>query len=82
MSGSAIEDAQRPLRLLSLGQYHSSRQKITSSTDENMADGGGVRGLSSIMILKHIMKGISAARGKPVHPWEEFDMIGGTSTGG
>jgi patatin-like phospholipase/acyl hydrolase len=47
-----------------------------------MTDGGGVRGLSSIIILKHIMKGVSALRGRLVHPWEEFDLIGGTSTRG
>ncbi|KAH8751566.1 phospholipase, patatin family protein [Hyaloscypha finlandica] len=47
-------------------------------------DGGGIRGLSSISILKHIMKGINADRqvGDKLQPWEVFDMIGGTSTGG
>ena len=49
-------------------------------------DGGGVRGLSSLYILKSIMdevnrlrkeKGLSSRR-----PCEVFDMIGGTSTGG
>lgn len=47
-----------------------------------MIDGGGVRGLSSILILKHLMASISKKRGRKVEPWEEFDMIGGTSTGG
>lgn len=45
-------------------------------------DGGGVRGLSTIIILKHIMKILNKKRGFEVHPWQEFDMIGGTSTGG
>ena len=45
-------------------------------------DGGGVRGLSIIMILKHLMRNLNRERGVHVHPWEEFDMIGGTSTGG
>ena len=45
-------------------------------------DGGGVRGLSEIIILKHLMRNISKKRGRNVEPWEEFDMIGGTSTGG
>ena len=45
-------------------------------------DGGGVRGLSIIMILKYIMKRLNRARGFSLHPWQEFDMIGGTSTGG
>lgn len=45
-------------------------------------DGGGVRGLSIILILKHLMHNLNRKRGVPVQPWEEFDMIGGTSTGG
>jgi patatin-like phospholipase/acyl hydrolase len=45
-------------------------------------DGGGVRGLSAIIILKHIMKILNKKRGFVVDPWQEFDMIGGTSTGG
>ncbi len=28
------------------------------------------------------MKQVSRKRGRQVQPWEEFDMIGGTSTGG
>ena len=45
-------------------------------------DGGGVRGLSSILILKHIMDELNAHREKRLEPWQVFDMIGGTSTGG
>ncbi|MCJ1434739.1 hypothetical protein MMC27_004109 [Xylographa pallens] len=45
-------------------------------------DGGGVRGLSIIMILSHLMRNLNRKRGVEVQPWEEFDMIGGTSTGG
>ena len=41
-----------------------------------------MRGLSTIIILQHLMKQVSRKRGRPVQPWEEFDMIGGTSTGG
>jgi len=43
-------------------------------------DGGGIRGLSSLIILKHIMKSID--RENPPMPCDYFDMIGGTSTGG
>ncbi|TAQ91338.1 hypothetical protein B7494_g305 [Chlorociboria aeruginascens] len=57
----------RPLKLLSL-------------------DGGGVRGLSSIIILEHLMEKVNDERKKkglaPQEPWELFDLIGGTSTGG
>ena len=45
-------------------------------------DGGGVRGLSAIMILKYLMATLEDLRGCRVEPWQEFDMIGGTSTGG
>ena len=45
-------------------------------------DGGGVRGLSIITILRYIMKNLNRERGFDLEPWEEFDMIGGTSTGG
>ncbi|KAF3358216.1 hypothetical protein VDGD_03089 [Verticillium dahliae] len=41
-------------------------------------DGGGVRGLASLMILKKVMD--QSCPGKK--PCEVFDMIGGTSTGG
>ncbi|KAK5246710.1 hypothetical protein LTR20_007356 [Exophiala xenobiotica] len=43
-------------------------------------DGGGVRGLSSLMILEQLMQTID--RANPPKPCEYFDMIGGTSTGG
>ncbi|EJT69191.1 hypothetical protein GGTG_13300 [Gaeumannomyces tritici R3-111a-1] len=44
----------------------------------------GIRGLSSLLILKHIMKGIRKAEGlsEIPKPYERFDLIGGTSTGG
>src|ERR1700744_5032091 len=39
-------------------------------------DGGGVRGLSALTILEHLMKVTSARRGVDlIHPWQEFDMI-------
>ncbi|CAK7199475.1 hypothetical protein SEUCBS139899_002155 [Sporothrix eucalyptigena] len=43
-------------------------------------DGGGVRGLSSLMILRRLMA--AANPESPPKPCEYFDMIGGTSTGG
>ncbi|KAK5700374.1 hypothetical protein LTR17_022982 [Elasticomyces elasticus] len=49
-------------------------------------DGGGVRGLSTLYVLKHIMDRLNAARKQKgpesVKPYEVFDVIGGTSTGG
>lgn len=45
-------------------------------------DGGGVRGLSSLYILKNILEKV-AGPGQPIpKPCDYFDMIGGTSTGG
>jgi patatin-like phospholipase/acyl hydrolase len=49
-------------------------------------DGGGVRGLSTLLIIKALMGKVNAERrndGQPaVKPCELFDLIGGTSTGG
>lgn len=45
-------------------------------------DGGGIRGLSSILILKDIMRELNKDRAQKLQPCEVFDMIGGTSTGG
>ena len=49
-------------------------------------DGGGVRGLSTLYILKIIMDRLNHERRKsnlsPTKPCEVFDLIGGTSTGG
>lgn len=47
-------------------------------------DGGGVRGLSSLLILREIMNDIgerTVVEDAP-RPSEYFDLIGGTSTGG
>lgn len=43
-------------------------------------DGGGVRGLSSLMILRRLMATVDP-EGSP-KPCDYFDMISGTSTGG
>ena len=49
-------------------------------------DGGGFRGLSTLLILKRLMERTNAARKvsglDPVKPCELFDLIGGTGTGG
>ncbi|KAH7126725.1 hypothetical protein B0J11DRAFT_460046 [Dendryphion nanum] len=43
-------------------------------------DGGGVRGLSALMILRQLMETVDPA--SPPKPCDYFDIIGGTSTGG
>jgi patatin-like phospholipase/acyl hydrolase len=47
-------------------------------------DGGGVRGLSSLLILKDIMAQLNSEREHEqiLKPCDVFDLIGGTSTGG
>ena len=47
-------------------------------------DGGGVRGLSSLLILEKLMREIQRLNGdsEPPLPCKYFDMICGTSTGG
>ncbi|KAF2177077.1 phospholipase [Zopfia rhizophila CBS 207.26] len=47
-------------------------------------DGGGIRGLSSLQILKTILERVAREQGlqAPPKPCDFFDMIGGTSTGG
>lgn len=47
-------------------------------------DGGGIRGLSSLLILRDIMAEIGTATGidEAPKPCEYFDLIGGTSTDG
>jgi len=43
-------------------------------------DGGGVRGLSPLLILEQLMERIDPV--SPPKPCDYFDLIGGTSTGG
>ena len=47
-------------------------------------DGGGIRGLSELIILQEIMRRIQAQANLPQlpRPCDYFDLIGGTSTGG
>jgi Patatin-like phospholipase len=49
-------------------------------------DGGGVRGLSSLLILQRLMQEVQRLKGdaesEPPLPCEYFDLICGTSTGG
>jgi patatin-like phospholipase/acyl hydrolase len=47
-------------------------------------DGGGVRGMSSLLILRELMESIGHKLGLAhiPKPCDYFDLIGGTSTGG
>lgn len=72
----------RPLRLLALGMFHT--LTVVSKYGRLILkliplDGGGVRGLISLLILDRIMKQMPDPNAKPC---DYFDLIGGTSTGG
>jgi patatin-like phospholipase/acyl hydrolase len=45
----------------------------------NDLDGGGVRGLSALMILEQLMEAVNPDA--PPKPCEYFDMVSSTSTG-
>lgn len=51
---------------------------------DTVRDGGGIRGISSLLILENIMEKIHEIKGldQIPRPCEYFDLIGGTSTGG
>jgi hypothetical protein len=70
------------LRLLSLGNHF--RLVATINILIPSADGGGIRGLSELLILKEIMHRIQRQQGRETMPLpcEYFDLICGTSTGG
>lgn len=47
-------------------------------------DGGGIKGISELLILQHIMVAMQGQLGlgdEPL-PCDYFDLVGGTSTGG
>ncbi|CAE6446543.1 unnamed protein product [Rhizoctonia solani] len=60
-------------------------QKCTRGLNVLCIDGGGARGLSSLVVLREIMHRINSKRGRdqvPLQPHEHFDMIAGAGTGG
>lgn len=70
-----------PPRILSLGKAPLLNPRLFT---DRTADGGGIRGISSLLILEDIMQKIREAKGLDhvPRPCEHFDLIGGTSTGG
>ena len=70
-----------PFNLLALG----AKSCITlSRRADELTDGGGIRGVSMLLILDEIMRRIQYDKGlaSPPRPCECFHLIGGTSTGG
>jgi hypothetical protein len=45
-------------------------------------DGGGFRGYASLLMLKRLLRGIVPESKIPVYPYQYFDIICGTGTGG
>jgi hypothetical protein len=78
-----MDESQRPLRLLSLGK---STIRFDDGLLREKPDGGGIRGLSSLYILKSIMTAAqrkdAQSIGGLLYPYQYFDLIAGTSTGG
>ena len=71
----------RNLKILSLG-LHSILNYLRLNLSLNIPqDGGGIRGLSSLEILKRVMYRVGQEMEPPVpdlQPWQYFDLIGGT----
>ena len=68
------EDGQG-IRVLSLGEVNIIHEEFA-----NLSDGGGIRGLSQLYILRNLMRSIDGQ--SPPKPCEVFDLICGSSTGG
>lgn len=91
---SAVTDSQasqpdyKPAASLDVAPFLLSRDDRSDSLCLLSLDGGGVRGLSTLYILRNIMARLNQARRKmepplpAVKPCDVFDLIGGTSTGG
>ncbi|EUC58304.1 calcium-independent phospholipase A2-gamma, putative, partial [Rhizoctonia solani AG-3 Rhs1AP] len=64
-------------------QEESKGLNILCIDNELDKDGGGVRGLSSLIILQEIMRRVANAKGNAgAQPHGHFDVIAGTGTGG
>lgn len=72
----------KPLCLLALGKSSSKAGEMGSA--HNSIDGGGIRGLSELVILDEVMSRIKYDLNVDgdLLPADFFDLIGGTSTGG
>lgn len=69
------------LKILALG--NSPTKNMIAVLANKLSDGGGVKGLSSLLILERIMARVGAKMKRPdLQPYQYFDIIGGTSTGG
>ena len=77
---SNTPEGSKGLNVLCIGELRFiSTEGTNAKIDE---DGGGVRGLSSLIVLQEIMRRVNATSGREIHPHEHFDVIAGTGTGG
>ena len=67
-----------------MGQYFTRQMPPSRPVLLLSLDGGGVCALSLLMVLKHIMQKVNEGRGTgdKLEPFQVFDLIGGTGTGG
>lgn len=74
----------KPLCLLALGVFPSKLILYARAHSNSLLDGGGIRGLAELCILREIMSRLKykLKLDKSPIPAEYFDLIGGTSTGG
>jgi Patatin-like phospholipase len=65
-------------------QGPTSRNRVIDHSPRILSlDGGGIRGLSALLILKDVLDSARRISGNcGLLPCEHFDLIGGTSTGG
>lgn len=72
----------RPLCLLALGKPP--EYPALARLADTGVDGGGIRGLSELVVLEEIMNRIKhdLDSDEDLLPADFFDLIGGTSTGG
>ena len=72
------------LRLLSLGMKMTPNVCLRPLLTDLNTDGGGIRGLSELIIIQDLMAQLQERLSLPQtpKPAEYFDLIGGTSTGG
>jgi len=82
MSDTTPNDGEEAVNLLSLGE--SQLRRPHRSWADQVLDGGGVRGVSSLVILDAIMRRIRDDNhlAEVPKPCDYFHMIAGTSTGG
>lgn len=84
---SEVDEKHRGLTVLSIGAFLARLEAFKLRGPHVLgidADGGGVRGLSSLIILKECMTRLQHELGLDNMPevYQYFDFIGGTGTGG